>query len=373
MLADIVARAALPDEVAPALADDPEWVHRLAEAAIGHRVAGSLAAALRDAGVDQPDLLRAAIAASSADHLRIMRALARIAPALEDAGLRWAVVKGPALAARWPGPATARSYQDLDLLVDPRSIRDAVAVLESLGFEHRNHNWTGFEQLGVGELPLAADDVVIDLHWHLVGLLRDRRTVNVPTAEMLDRVVPLDLAGTVVPTTSDLDTLVHLCLHDALAGVQSLVELRDLHLVASAVSATEARRRLAEARVGRLAAVALDRAERTFGPLGPTRMSAALTGAPGWILVNRAVDEVWSALRPSAWSPFPGSVARAGRSSLKDMAVAVVSELRRSAAVRLGRPTVVSPGGPLDWTVDAGGPAGRERYFDAVVSGRFGR
>lgn len=366
-LVQSVATGTLPTELAPELQLDD-----LTDLAIRHRVVGSLGAALRAERLDLPSRLRTALAAATTDHLRVMRSLARIAPVMSDAGIDWAVVKGPVLAARWPDPATARSYQDLDLLVAPHQLRSAIEVLGRLGFRHRNSNWTGFRTLGVGELPLDDGETVIDLHWHLVGLGTNRTHLRLPTVQLLQRAVAVHLPTTTVPTLAPADTLVHLCVHDAIAGARQLVELRDVHLVLAEVDPQVVRAALSDAGAQRLASATLERAQRLFGTPGPGSAATQLTGVRAWILLNRAVDALWASGRGSSWTPYPGAVAGAGRPTARATATALVERLGTSAAARLGRPTVVTPGGPLDWSVDAGGDAERERYLDDVEAGRFG-
>jgi len=351
---------------------DDRALAELVDHAVDHRVAGSLQMALKDGGLAVPQALSEAAAAATITHLQTVRALRRISEALAAADVRWVVVKGPAIARRWPRHTDARAYHDLDLLVDPPALGAAVDALVDIGFAHRNSNWSGFRQLGVGELPLDDGVTVLDLHWHLIGLGAQRRDLRLHTAEMLDRSVEIDIGGVAVRTLDDADTLVHLCAHDALAGAQSLVQLRDVHLVARDVPVADGRDRLAHAGAGRLAGVVLDRSERVFGPIGTGPVALAMSGAPWWVRGNRAVDRAWDLLVRHPWTPFPGAVAQAGRSTVAATTRAVLAQADEALRIRTGRPTVVSPGGPLDWTVAAGGTAEYRRYVADVAAGRFG-
>jgi hypothetical protein len=351
---------------------DAEQLDRLVDTALDHRVAGSLSIAWRDAGRALPDRLLAATQLAAVDHLRTRQAVDQVAQVLGAAGVRWAIVKGPVMARRWPHGPAERTYDDLDLLVAPQQLRAAAEALTNAGFRHRNSNWRGFRQLGVGEIPLDDGSVVIDLHWHLVGLGAQRSQVDLPTLDLLERGVEVDLGGTTVRTLCDVDTLVHLCCHDALAGAQSLMHLRDVHLVASELPDRIVRDRLIETRTARLAAVVLDRVERTFGQLGAAPMSSSVTGDPGWIALNRVIDRLWAATPAAGWTPYPGALAGAGRSTARATFRAAAHDLAESVRAHLGRPTLVSPGGPLDWTVQAGGDVERERFFDEVAAGSYG-
>ena len=57
------------------------------------------------------------------------------------------------------------------------------------------------------------------------------------------------------------------------------------------------------------------------------------------------------------------------RGTVRELADRCVVGLRR----RTGRPTMTSPGGPLDWDLDAGGTRERERFLRDVEAGVFGR
>lgn len=352
---------------------DLSQLAQLIDLAADHRVTGSVVQALRDAGRDLPRPLERANNAVTTNHLRSLGALERAGRALDGAGIRWIVVKGPALAARWALGATARGYHDLDLLVDPGSLHKAVETLRAAGFEHRNRNWEGFRERGVGEVPLDDGAVVIDLHWHLLGLAEQRRAVHLPTSQMLDRSVPIQLGRVSARTLDDADTLVHLGVHHAFAGARYLVQLMDLHLMAREVDRDVVLSRLHAAGATRLVGTALDRAERLFGPVGLDFVAAEIVRDPVWLGLNRAVDRAWALTRPGASTPFPGALIATGRADRGATARAIAASVVSSLRSRVGATTVVSKGGPLDWEVDAGGRVAYEQFLDEVSSGTYGR
>src|SRR4051794_12287440 len=95
----------------------PELHH----AAGWHRISPAVYLYLRDQ-VDDPEILgplEAGYRRQVARHLQTLADLRIAGAALDDAGIRWALIKGPALAALWPRP-DMREYRDLDLLVDRR-------------------------------------------------------------------------------------------------------------------------------------------------------------------------------------------------------------------------------------------------------------
>ena len=349
-------------------------VGALVPVAVAHRVDGALALAMRRADRPLPAELVASTDAAAVRHLLALRALDVLRDALDGASVPWVVVKGPALAARWGAAAAVRPYDDLDLLVAPGSFETAVEAIRDAGFSHRNRNWDGFRRMGVGELPLDDGNVVVDLHWSLLGLGRHRRDLDLSADRLVARRVEVSLGGRGVPTLDDEDTLVHLCCHAALAGAQLLSQLVDVHLVARTVDPDRLRVRLDEAGATRLAAVVLARSERVFGPataFGPP-LADRIAAPAGWSAVNRVVDRTWPTVARASWTPFPGSLVRAGRRSVPATARAVATELAASARAHLGLRTEVTEGGPLDWSCERGGASSYRRYLDEVASGGFG-
>jgi hypothetical protein len=352
---------------------DGSMLDRVVDLAIDHKVVGSLVVALRHADREVPPALAHIDDAAMVNHLRSMAALKKAARALDDQDVRWAVVKGPVMASRWPHGATQRGYNDLDLLVDPSSLRRAIDALCAAGFDHRNHNWEGFRILGVGEVPLDDGNVVIDLHWSLLGLTEHRRSLHLPTGELLARSVPIEVGQLTVPTLDVTDTLVHLGVHHALAGARYLGQLMDIHLVARLVDPGTVLERSQRAGATRLVGVTLDRAERLYGPIAPGGLGPRLVHDRAWLGLNRAVDRGWRTTRRRASTPFPGALIATGRSDRPTTARALASKVAFWARGRIGARTLVSEGGPLDWQVDAGGSATYERFLDEVAQGRYGR
>jgi len=364
----LVAVVAQPDGVPlPADVDLDELV----ALAASHRVSGYLVRALRASDRPLPAVLAAEHGGVVASHLRSLRSLAVVAGALDAAGIDWVVVKGPVLATMWHRDPGSRAYDDLDLLVDPRGLGDALAALEGAAFSHRNANWKGFRSVGVGEVPLDDGTTVVDLHWHLIGLSRHRRAFEIRTHELLGRAVRIELGAVQAQTLDDLDTLAHLCVHDAFAGARQLVQLKDVHLVASAVRRDEAAERLRSLGIENLAAVVLDRAERLFGTVGEGSFAEAVATDRAWLTANRRVDRAWAA-PGRGWTPFPGALVGAGRSTRRETFGAIANQLWHATSTRLHLRNVVSEGGPLDWDHEAGGEVERERFLDDVAQGRYG-
>lgn len=335
-----------------------------------HRVAGQLGSAFAVAGLPVPDVLADARQLALIDHLQTLQALQRATHALDRAGVATVVVKGPVLAALWYGDPSARRYHDLDVLVGPAEFAAAIDALAAVGFVETNRNWTGYRSLGMGEVPLHDGTVSIDLHWHLVTFARDRRSFRVRTAELLEGRVPIELGSVPAHRLGDEDTLAHTVLHAGLAGARLLIHQRDVHVVASAVDARAASRRIDELRLTRLASATLSRVQRTLGPLDP---SFSAVRAPLWEVANGAVDRAWAATRPDAPNVFPSALLSAGRPTGAATIESLGVQLGRAARRRLGLRTFTSRGGPLDVELDAGGRTERDRFLADVERGRFGR
>ncbi len=130
---------------------------------------------------------------------------------LERAGVRFAVLKGPAVATYYPRPEL-RPYSDLDVLVEPRSLRRASEALESLGYQSAakppaTHSFDF--------LPQSHALTSVDLHIRL----RSAREVGVETSELLEGfVVEGSLGGLRVPVLTPAANLLHVLLHAVSVG-----------------------------------------------------------------------------------------------------------------------------------------------------------
>lgn len=156
--------------------------------------------------------------------------LARIRAALEAAGTRYLVIKGPALAKQTTGDVGARGYGDVDVLVDPRSVAGLVDLLATEGWRSTvalpdEASWAWRRLLHTSnELAFYGDSSSVDLHWRL-----DPTLDALPAFDALwDRRVSVEVGGLSVPTLAPADALAHLCLNaarDEWRWVRSLVDI----------------------------------------------------------------------------------------------------------------------------------------------------
>lgn len=239
---------------------------QLTEAVRRHRLDAAFADALQRAGHEVPVDIAADVADDRLVRLQVTAALGRVAEAFDDAAVRWLTFKGPVIAALMLRPEL-RAYNDLDVLVGAADLRRAVDALTEAGIDELNENWIPYVRHRVGEVPMAAGHVSIDLHWHVVGLGRHRRSIRFDPTAMLARRRFVEVAGTARPTFDASDQLLHLVVHTALSGATRLDQLRDLAVAVSnePIDWGEFAQRAGGVGVAKLAGHTLDRAARVLG------------------------------------------------------------------------------------------------------------
>lgn len=245
-------------------------VHALPAAALLHRVSGSVRRGLDqidDVPRDVVARLEAEEQVASFQHLVVVGALSLIARAFDDAGLSWAVMKGPVVATLlYPGVGDRR-YGDLDLLVHPDDFGSAMQILEALGYAHTIHDWARAEEMMAGEIGMVSSSVLVDLHWHLHYSSQDRRPLALDPRVMLERVRRVAVSGLEVPTFDRVDTLVTLGFHAARSDGHRLIWLKDIEraLAVEQPDLDEVVRRAQAARCAPPVGLMLSRARRVLG------------------------------------------------------------------------------------------------------------
>ena len=195
--------------------------HRFRLAVIEHRLQCALADVLRRTGAPIDDRLGFIVDDDRLTRLRVSAVLGRVAPALDDAEIPWLTFKGPVISALMRRPEL-RTFNDLDLLVAADRFADSLDVLAEVGVKEINRNWVPYLRYRVGEVPLSANGISVDLHWHLIGLAGIRRTIHLPPVELLARRRRARLGDTDVATLDREDQLLHLAIHCALSGATRL-------------------------------------------------------------------------------------------------------------------------------------------------------
>ena len=139
---------------------------------------------------------------------------------LAQDGIRSAVLKGGATAhLDYPDPSW-REVSDIDLLIDPTDLDQAVELLGREG-------WVQGYALPVGHdrythaVTFVQDRMELDLHQRIA---RRSLGLRVPTSELLERSVSFELAGAELRALDGIDRVIHSALHMVVA------HWRDLHL-----------------------------------------------------------------------------------------------------------------------------------------------
>jgi hypothetical protein len=220
--------------------DDVRWLHRQRLAVFafhGFRQASLLARLPAEAAAALLECHRHAVGPGTAQDVETERVL----QALLQAGVDFAWAKGGMLAYTvYPNPIS-RQRGDLDLWIQPEQAALAQSLLEQLGYARRTkaQRPPALAQLTGGELQMVRDRGglrLVELQSPLIRGEWVRRTAAVDHAGMWQRRVPALLHGHVYPTLAPEDTLIHLCIHQAVNHQFVALWLRnllDVHQVAA--------------------------------------------------------------------------------------------------------------------------------------------
>jgi hypothetical protein len=346
---------------------------RLASSAIAHGVEGWVRKRARAVSVTVPGV-EEAVRAALARHQRALADLDAVKAALDGAGIDFLVAKGPALVDRFYPSPDLRSYVDLDLVVSPHAVGDAVRALEAQGCQVVDANWPLLEQLEIQELRLLGPTGgAIDLHWSLGR--RPLRCDPTPAFPVLLARSVWAGSGRGYRTLGWADCVVHLALHAAESGGDRLIWCADLR---AAMSHADAEPAALVARAGEWGArpavyLMLHRMSRTLGVSLPDPLLRSLAaGDPGWAALVRAVEFVWPAARADGGRSVPRIVARSARPS-------GAASWRALASKSLRAVSPLEPRGQGDWLLDpddprsalhaVGGDRARDAFFAAVSLG----
>jgi hypothetical protein len=154
------------------------------------------------------------------------RVTVEVVCALEDAGVRALVIKGPTIARWLYEEGDAPAYGDTDLLVSPSAVDRAEGVLQGLGFELRDGvALPGDRPWGARYWTRARDRAAVDLHRTCTGIEAP------PTAawEVLTQSTEgMTLRGTEVETLAEPARALLVALHAADHGPATPKPLHDL-------------------------------------------------------------------------------------------------------------------------------------------------
>ncbi|MCY3023704.1 MAG: nucleotidyltransferase family protein [Planctomycetota bacterium] len=163
----------------------PDRLDPLLPLAAAHGLVGVVYEALLRHPNAFPEWKRAADEIEVTTRLQL-KAAEELAAALDDKKVDAVFVKGVALALSVYPRLGLRSFSDLDLLMQPESVRDAHAVLTQLGFAMRDEP-PGSIEVGYVREKLPGFRVCIDLHWDFTAADSVQAAVRIPVAEVLRR------------------------------------------------------------------------------------------------------------------------------------------------------------------------------------------
>jgi hypothetical protein len=188
---------------------------------------------------------------------------------LTQAGVRYAILKGPAIALAYE--EADREFVDLDVLVAPNQMLSAIATLEEHGARRLEAvQWPRDD--GIGELPfLLPSGVTLDLHGDLVHHADVRRTFRLPAEPLLARATPARILGNDLFVLDPEDNFIHVALHAMISGGDRLVWMADLRALAGQgrISWPTLVDRARDARAGLVVGVMLERSIQVVGTQVP--------------------------------------------------------------------------------------------------------
>jgi hypothetical protein len=256
----------------------PDAVKQLTQAADHHGIVLALYRSYQRGDLTVEDVAALATLAHRrrAGALQITVSALDVSEWLQQAGIRHAILKGPAVAAAYDD--ADREFVDLDVLVAPGCMLDAIAIIEEHGGRHLEADpWPRPD--GVAELSiLLRRGVPIDLHAHLVVHAKERSAFILPTEPLLNRATTASILGHDLPVLDPEDTLIHVALHAMVSGGERLVWLADLDALVRQghIAWPTLVRRAHNARAALVVGVMLDRAVLNLGTPVPRDVLRAL-------------------------------------------------------------------------------------------------
>ena len=189
--------------------------HRLESLFHGDPLVGALLPTLADK-------LKALARAETMAALALASLTREMAAVFERAGIPVLVIKGIPLSLQTTGSLTARGRGDLDLLVDPKRLPEALQLLESVGFEKAygascigtdspQDKYSRFVSIQLSLVRLRGQRQWIDLHWHV----SHARGVLPGFNGLWNNRDYVEINGTSVATLSLKNAFVHACCHAA--------------------------------------------------------------------------------------------------------------------------------------------------------------
>lgn len=263
--------------ITPKAPSDRAVAAELVSAARVHRVAPLTHVAYRQVSPELSGCLRADRDQAIAIHLRSTSALNQLSQLLSD--LNWVTFKGPVLSERAHPVPGLRTYHDVDVLVAPSDLREACRRLAGAAWRLADYQDMLRNPETPGEMHwISPSGVIIDLHWSLINMAQRRARFTIPTASLLARRTDVMIGRDRVWALDPIDSLIHVCLHAALAGASRLLMLVDVHYLSQQIADWEELASRARAwQVHAQVALVLRRAHRSLDTTLPTDFDRQLS------------------------------------------------------------------------------------------------
>jgi hypothetical protein len=262
-----------------------------------HRVQGLVHAGLQAADRVFPNDVTQAIAADSdliaASNLRAALESRELLAEFERAGVPLLFVKGLTLGTLVYGNPVSKAAIDIDLLVSPDSLPEAIGLLERLGYRTIVPNWPATQRRLLGWHRLRKEsawvrkgpELHVDLHTRLADNPRLIPDIGLNSPPQLVEVV----RDVRLPTLRTDELFAYLCVHGASSAWFRLKWITDVAALLHRRGADEIERlyqRSQELGAGRAATQALLLADALYGTLAanrPLRKSLSRDRAGSWL------------------------------------------------------------------------------------------
>lgn len=225
-------------------------------------------------------------------HLRTMADLRFVQEVLDEAGIDWLIFKGPVLSEVVYQRPGARNYGDLDILVHPREVDQAVDRLLDRGAMRSHRDWRALRAQGDGECEfLLPHGTLIDLHWDVINDVRVRPSFAFSTAQLFAASRTVLIGELAVRTFSPVDTALHVALHGCRSGGDRLRWLLDLQqsLLRCDTDATELLERARAFRVQLVLRTMLNRLALFVGDHGLPTLPQPTVAHRTWLAADTLV------------------------------------------------------------------------------------
>jgi len=324
-------------ELETAVASGPDWDEVLALAGqhavtpLLHRSLAILPDGVIPEGVS--DELRRRAEDIALRNLELTSELIRILDRMEAAGIEALPYKGPSLAAVAYGDTALREFVDLDILVDPSRIDQALALLGDDGYrtlhpqtpkQDRNSRRNSHD------CQLVRGRFVVEIQWAICD-----KTYVLPRdpSAFFRRATREALGGREVRSLTAEDLLLVLCVHGSIHMWERLAWVCDVAKVLAHVRPLDAatvRRRAVSAGAERVLLLGVEMARQLLGTEVPSELRAPARHITITALAERLGSHLVNARAGDAFSP-EGATQLAYRLRMRDSATDRVTEAFRIA------------------------------------------